>query len=175
MNEDIYTIEKRNEMIQKAIKSYKFNELDLKINDWFAIEDQDNYIFSVYKQDNKLLLLMAEPEDFLYHLDDAVIDNINIGWIVQDIDLKYFLDLMSEDSYAQKRLRHNIWYALKMNGSLGDAIYQLSYLLKEKNPIINLAIFFDILFRNKGFNYIKMEELFALKNIITFLKGMAGH
>ncbi len=31
MNEDIYTIEKRNEMIQKAIKSYKFNELDLKI------------------------------------------------------------------------------------------------------------------------------------------------
>lgn len=37
MNEDIYTIEKRNEMIQKAIKSYKFNELDLKINDWFAI------------------------------------------------------------------------------------------------------------------------------------------
>lgn len=82
MNEDIYTIEKRNEMIQKAIKSYKFNELDLKINDWFAIKDQDNYIFSVYKQDNKLLLLMAEPEDFLYHLDDAVIDNINIGWIV---------------------------------------------------------------------------------------------
>ena len=151
MNEDIYTIEKRNEMIQKAIKSYKFNELDLKINDWFAIED------------------------FLYHLDDAVIDNINIGWIVQDIDLKYFLDLMSEDSYTQKRLRHNIWYALKMNGSLGNAIYQLSYLLKEKNAIINLAIFFDILFRNKGFNYIKMEELFTLKNIITFLKGMAGH
>lgn len=108
MNEDIYTIEKRNEIIQKAIKSYKFNELDLKINDWFAIEGQDNYIFSIYKQDNKLLLLMAEPEDFLYHLDDAVIDNINIGWIVQDIDLKYFLDLMSEDSYAQKRLRHNI-------------------------------------------------------------------
>ena len=118
---------------------------------------------------------MAEPEDFLYHLDDAVIDNINIGCIVQDIDLKYFLDLMSEDSYTQKRLRHNIWYALKMNGSLGDAIYQLSYLLKEKNAIINLAIFFDILFRNKGFNYIKMEELFALKNIITFLKGMAGY
>lgn len=62
-----------------------------------------------------------------------------------------------------------------MNGSLGDAIYQLSYLLKEKNAIINLAIFFDILFKNKGFNYIRMEELFALKNIITFLKGMAGY
>lgn len=175
MNNDIYTTKKRNEVIQKTIESYRFNELDLKINDWFAIEGQDNYIFSIYKQDNKLLLLMAEPEDFLYHLDDAVIDNINIGWIVQDIDLEYLLDCMSENSYAQKRLRHNIWYALKMNGSLGDAIYQLSYLLKEKNAIINLAIFFDILFRNKGFNYIKMEELFALKNIITFLKGMAGY
>lgn len=32
MNEDIYTIEKRNEMIQKAIKSYKFKEwLGIKI------------------------------------------------------------------------------------------------------------------------------------------------
>jgi len=30
-------------------------------------------------------------------------------------------------------------------------------------------------YKFKGFNYIKMEELFTLKNIITFLKEMAGH
>lgn len=40
MNEDIYTIEKRNEMIQKAIKSYKFNELDLKkMEELFALKN----------------------------------------------------------------------------------------------------------------------------------------
>lgn len=170
----IYSVEERNQMIQKAMEAYKIYDFDLKINDWFAIEGQDNYIFSVYKQDdNKLLLLMAEPEEFLYHLDDAVIDNINIGWIVEDIDLKYFLDFMSNDSYKQQRLRYNIWYRLRMvNENIGDVIINLSYLLKEKSPIINLVIFFDILFSNKGFNYIRMEELFALKNIITVLKGM---
>ena len=76
---------------------------------------------------------------------------------------------MSEDSYVQKRLRHNIWYALKMNGSLGDAIYQLSYLLKEKNPIINLAIFLIFYLGIKVLTILKWKS-FCIKNIITFLK-----
>lgn len=46
------------------------------------------------------------------------------------------------------------------------------YTIEKRNEIIQKAI---KSYKFKGFNYIKMEELFALKNIITFLKGMAGH
>lgn len=92
---DFYSTEERNKLIQEAMDSYKYKELPLEIDDFFAIH-KSVYVYKVVKNRNRLRLLKLLPEYF-------VRGNSYGEWIiVDDKDLKYELKIMSKYSDDEK-------------------------------------------------------------------------
>ena len=62
---DFYSTEKRNKLIQAAMDSYKYKDLPLEIDDFFAIHNSV-YVYKVVKNRNELRLLKLLPVYFVH-------------------------------------------------------------------------------------------------------------
>ena len=92
---DFYSTKKRNKLIQEAMDSYKYKDLPLEIDDFFAIH-KSVYVYKVVKNRNELRLLKLLPEYFVRG------DYYDRWVVVDDKDLKYKLKLMSKYSDDEK-------------------------------------------------------------------------
>lgn len=137
---DFYSTEERNKLIQEAMDSYKYKDLPLEIDDFFAIH-KSVYVYKVVKNRNRLRLLKLLPEYF-------VRGNSYGEWIiVDDKDLKYELKIMSKYSYNEKEKRFNLVNNLKDDFNIITILIIINKMLKENNKMLNLSICINLIYK----------------------------
>lgn len=137
---DFYSTEERNKLIQEAMDSYKYKELPLEIDDFFAIH-KSVYVYKVVKNKNRLRLLKLLPEYF-------VRGNSYGEWIiVDDKDLKYELKIMSKYSDDEKEKRFNLVNNLKDDFNIITILIIINKMLKENNKMLNLSICINLIYK----------------------------
>lgn len=137
---DFYSTEERNKLIQEAMDSYKYKELPLEIDDFFAIH-KSVYVYKVVKNRNRLRLLKLLPEYF-------VRGNSYGEWIiVDDKDLKYELKIMSKYSDNEKEKRFNLVNNLKDDFNIITILIIINKMLKENNKMLNLSICINLIYK----------------------------
>ena len=137
---DFYSTEERNKLIQEAMDSYKYKDLPLEIDDFFAIH-KSVYVYKVVKNRNRLRLLKLLPEYF-------VRGNSYGEWIiVDDKDLKYELKIMSKYSDNEKEKRVNLVNNLKDDFNIITILIIINKMLKENNKMLNLSICKNLIYK----------------------------
>ena len=137
---DFYSTEERNKLIQEAMDSYKYKDLPLEIDDFFAIH-KSVYVYKVVKNRNRLRLLKLLPEYF-------VRGNSYGEWIiVDDKDLKYELKIMSKYSDNEKEKRFNLVNNLKDDFNIITILIIINKMLKENNKMLNLSICINLIYK----------------------------
>lgn len=137
---DFYSTKKRNKLIQAAMDSYKYKDLPLEIDDFFAIH-KSVYVYKVVKNRNRLRLLKLLPEYF-------VRGNSYGEWIiVDDKDLKYELKIMSKYSDNEKEKRFNLVNNLKDDFNIITILIIINKMLKENNKMLNLSICINLIYK----------------------------
>lgn len=137
---DFYSTEERNKLIQEAMDSYKYKDLPLEIDDFFAIH-KSVYVYKVVKNRNRLRLLKLLPEYF-------VRGNSYGEWIiVDDKDLKYELKTMSKYSDNEKEKRFNLVNNLKDDFNIITILIIINKMLKENNKMLNLSICINLIYK----------------------------
>lgn len=137
---DFYSTKERNKLIQEAMDSYKYKELPLEIDDFFAIH-KSVYVYKVVKNKNRLRLLKLLPEYF-------VRGNSYGEWIiVDDKDLKYELKIMSKYSDDEKEKRFNLVNNLKDDFNIITILIIINKMLKENNKMLNLSICINLIYK----------------------------
>lgn len=137
---DFYSTKKRNKLIQEAMDSYKYKDLPLEIDDFFAIH-KSVYVYKVVKNRNRLRLLKLLPEYF-------VRGNSYGEWIiVDDKDLKYELKIMSKYSDNEKEKRFNLVNNLKDDFNIITILIIINKMLKENNKMLNLSICINLIYK----------------------------
>ena len=137
---DFYSTEERNKLIQEAMDSYKYKDLPLEIDDFFAIH-KSVYVYKVVKNRNRLRLLKLLPEYF-------VRGNSYGEWIiVDDKDLKYELKIMSKYSDNEKEKRFNLVNNLKDDLNIITILIIINKMLKENNKMLNLSICINLIYK----------------------------
>lgn len=137
---DFYSTEERNKLIQEAMDSYKYKDLPLEIDDFFAIH-KSVYVYKIVKNRNRLRLLKLLPEYF-------VRGNSYGEWIiVDDKDLKYELKIMSKYSDDEKEKRFNLVNNLKDDFNIITILIIINKMLKENNKMLNLSICINLIYK----------------------------
>lgn len=165
---DFYSTEERNKLIQEAMDSYKYKELPLEIDDFFAIH-KSVYVYKVVKNRNRLRLLKLLPEYF-------VRGNSYGEWVVvDDKDLKYKLKSMSKYSDDEKEKRFNLVNNLKDDFNIITILIIINKILKENNKMLNLSICINLIYKIydsyefNGYRYGDIIGIISLRNTLKHL------
>lgn len=166
---DFYSTEERNKLIQEAMDSYKYKELPLEIDDFFAIH-KSVYVYKVVKNRNRLRLLKLLPEYF-------VRGNSYGEWIiVDDKDLKYELKIMSKYSDDEKEKRFNLVNNLKDDFNIITILIIINKMLKENNKMLNLSICINLIYKiydSDEFNGYRCGDIIGIISLRDTLKHLS--
>lgn len=166
---DFYSTEERNKLIQEAMDSYKYKELPLEIDDFFAIH-KSVYVYKVVKNRNRLRLLKLLPEYF-------VRGNSYGEWIiVDDKDLKYELKIMSKYSDDEKEKRFNLANDLKDDFNIITILIIINKILKENNKMLNLSICINLIYKiydSYEFNGYRYGDIIGIISLRDTLKHLS--
>lgn len=166
---DFYSTEERNKLIQEAMDSYKYKELPLEIDDFFAIH-KSVYVYKVVKNRNRLRLLKLLPEYF-------VRGNSYGEWIiVDDKDLKYELKIMSKYSDDEKEKRFNLVNNLKDDFNIITILIIINKILKENNKMLNLSICINLIYKiydSDKFNGYRCGDIIGIISLRDTLKHLS--
>lgn len=166
---DFYSTEERNKLIQEAMDSYKYKELPLEIDDFFAIH-KSVYVYKVVKNRNELRLLKLLPEYF-------VRGNSYGEWIiVDDKDLKYELKIMSKYSDDEKEKRFNLVNNLKDDFNIITILIIINKMLKEKNKMLILSICIRLIYKiydSDEFNGYRYGDIIGIVSLRDILKHLS--
>lgn len=166
---DFYSTEERNKLIQEAMDSYKYKDLPLEIDDFFAIH-KSVYVYKVVKNRNRLRLLKLLPEYF-------VRGNSYGEWIiVDDKDLKYELKIMSKYSDDEKEKRFNLVNNLKDDFNIITILIIINKILKEKNKMLILSICIRLIYKiydSDEFNGYRYGDIIGIVSLRDILKHLS--
>lgn len=166
---DFYSTEERNKLIQEAMDSYKYKDLPLEIDDFFAIH-KSVYVYKVVKNRNRLRLLKLLPEYF-------VRGNSYGEWIiVDDKDLKYELKIMSKYSDDEKEKRFNLVNNLKDDFNIITILIIINKMLKENNKMLNLSICINLIYKiydSDEFNGYRYGDIIGIISLRDTLKHLS--
>ena len=166
---DFYSTKKRNKLIQAAMDSYKYKDLPLEIDDFFAIH-KSVYVYKVVKNRNELRLLKLLPEYFVHG------DSYDRGVVVDDKDLKYKLKLMSKYSDDEKEKRFNLVNNLKDDFNIITILIIINKMLKENNKMLNLSICINLIYKIYGsdeFNGYRYGDIIGIISLRDILKHLS--
>lgn len=165
---DFYSTEERNKLIQEAMDSYKYKDLPLEIDDFFAIH-KSVYVYKIVKNRNRLRLLKLLPEYF-------VRGNSYGEWIiVDDKDLKYELKIMSKYSDDEKEKRFNLVNNLKDDFNIITILIIINKILKENNKMLNLSICINLIYKiydSYEFNGYRYGDIIGIISLRDTLKHL---
>lgn len=166
---DFYSTEERNKLIQEAMDSYKYKDLPLEIDDFFAIH-KSVYVYKIVKNRNRLRLLKLLPEYF-------VRGNSYGEWIiVDDKDLKYELKIMSKYSDDEKEKRFNLVNNLKDDFNIITILIIINKMLKENNKMLNLSICIRLIYKiydSDEFNGYRYDDIIGIVSLRDILKHLS--
>lgn len=166
---DFYSTEERNKLIQEAMDSYKYKDLPLEIDDFFAIH-KSVYVYKIVKNRNRLRLLKLLPEYF-------VRGNSYGEWIiVDDKDLKYELKIMSKYSDDEKEKRFNLVNNLKDDFNIITILIIINKILKEKNKMLILSICIRLIYKiydSDEFNGYRYGDIIGIVSLRDILKHLS--
>lgn len=165
---DFYSTEKRNKLIQAAMDSYKYKDLPLEIDDFFAIHNSV-YVYKVVKNRNELRLLKLLPVYFVHG------DYYDRWVVVDDKDLKYKLKLMSKYSDDEKEKRFNLVNNLKDDFNITTILIIINKILKENNKMTNLSICIDLIYKiydSYEFNGYRYGDIIGIISLRDTLKHL---
>lgn len=166
---DFYSTEKRNKLIQAAMDSYKYKELPLEIDDFFAIH-KSVYVYKVVKNRNELRLLKLLPVYFVHG------DYYDRWVVVDDKDLKYKLKLMSKYSDDEKVRRFNLVNNLKDDFNINNILIIINKILKENNKMLNLSICINLIYKiydSDEFNGYRCGDIIGIISLRDTLKHLS--
>lgn len=173
---DIYTEEERNNMIKKAMDNYKYKDLDLKVNELFAIND-DFFIYRIIEipndKGNRLRISKGLPESVILGYNHRL--RHNMYWnMIEDRNLKDFLDCMSNSKYEAVN-RYNLYMSLKdcdYNDCIRVILKTLNNIIQSKDKEKNIAIYFYII-NNLAWSFVNdIEKLRRYREEITYIKNI---
>lgn len=165
---DFYSTEKRNKLIQAAMDSYKYKELPLEIDDFFAIH-KSVYVYKVVKNRNELRLLKLLPVYFVHG------DYYDRWVVVDDKDLKYKLKSMSKYSDDEKEKRFNLVNNLKDDFNIITILIIINKILKENNKMLNLSICINLIYKiydSDEFNGYRCGDIIGIISLRDILKHL---
>lgn len=137
---DFYSTEERNKLIQEAMDSYKYKDLPLEIDDFFAIH-KSVYVYKVVKTyRNRLKLLKILPDNFVHGND-----NYDKWIIVSDRVLKYELEMMIKHSNHEKEKRYNLFSKLKNEYNINTMLLIIKDILEKDDKMLNLSICINLI------------------------------
>lgn len=166
---DFYSTEKRNKLIQAAMDSYKYKELPLEIDDFFAIH-KSVYVYKVAKNRNELRLLKLLPVYFVHG------DYYDRWVVVDDKDLKYKLKSMSKYSDDEKEKRFNLVNNLKDDFNIITILIIINKILKENNKMLNLSICINLIYKiydSDEFNGYRCGDIIGIISLRDTLKHLS--
>lgn len=166
---DFYSTEKRNKLIQAAMDSYKYKELPLEIDDFFAIH-KSVYVYKVVKNRNELRLLKLLPVYFVHG------DYYDRWVVVDDKDLKYKLKSMSKYSDDEKEKRFNLVNNLKDDFNIITILIIINKILKENNKMLNLSICINLIYKiydSDEFNGYRCGDIIGIISLRDTLKHLS--
>lgn len=166
---DFYSTEKRNKLIQAAMDSYKYKELPLEIDDFFAIH-KSVYVYKVVKNRNELRLLKLLPVYFVHG------DYYDRWVVVDDKDLKYKLKSMSKYSDDEKEKRFNLANNLKDDFNIITILIIINKILKENNKMLNLSICINLIYKiyaSYEFNGYRYGDIIGIISLRDTLKHLS--
>lgn len=166
---DFYSTEKRNKLIQAAMDSYKYKELPLEIDDFFAIH-KSVYVYKVVKNRNELRLLKLLPVYFVHG------DYYDRWIVVDDKDLKYKLKSMSKYSDDEKEKRFNLVNNLKDDFNIITILIIINKILKENNKMLNLSICINLIYKiydSDEFNGYRCGDIIGIISLRDTLKHLS--
>lgn len=159
---DFYSTKKRNKLIQEAMDSYKYKELPLEIDDFFAIH-KSVYVYKVVKNRNELRLLKLLPVYFVHG------DYYDRWVVVDDKDLKYKLKSMSKYSDDEKEKRFNLVNNLKDD-------FNIITILIIINKMLNLSICINLIYKiydSDKFNGYRCGDIIGIISLRDTLKHLS--
>lgn len=165
---NLYSIEERNKMIQKAMEAYRFKELPLEVDDFFAIH-KSVYVYKIVKNENELRLLKLLPEYFVRG------DYYNRWIVVDDKDLKNKLKTILKYSDNEKEKRFNLMNNLKNKFNTNDILETMKYMVRENDKMLNLSIYINLIFKIYesgefiGYRRGDIVGIYSLRDIIKYL------
>lgn len=166
---DFYSTKKRNKLIQAAMDSYKYKDLPLEIDDFFAIH-KSVYVYKVVKNRNELRLLKLLPEYFVRG------DYYDRWVVVDDKDLKYELKIMSKYSDDEKEKRFNLVNNLKDDFNIITILIIINKMLKENNKMLNLSICINLIYKiydSDEFNGYRCGDIIGIISLRDTLKHLS--
>lgn len=165
---DFYSTEERNKLIQEAMDSYKYKDLPLEIDDFFAIH-KSVYVYKIVKNRNRLRLLKLLPVYFVHG------DSYDRWVVVDDKDLKYKLKSMSKYSDDEKEKRFNLANNLKDDFNIITILIIINKILKENNKMLNLSICINLIYKIYGsyeFNGYRYGDIIGIISLRDTLKHL---
>jgi hypothetical protein len=166
---DFYSTKERNKLIQEAMDSYKYKDLPLEIDDFFAIH-KSVYVYKVVKNRNELRLLKLLPVYFVHG------DYYDRWVVVDDKDLKYKLKSMSKYSDDEKEKRFNLANNLKDDFNIITILIIINKILKENNKMLNLSICINLIYKiydSYEFNGYRYGDIIGIISLRDTLKHLS--
>lgn len=166
---DFYSTKKRNKLIQEAMDSYKYKDLPLEIDDFFAIH-KSVYVYKIVKNRNELRLLKLLPVYFVHG------DSYDRWVVVDDKDLKYKLKIMSKYSDDEKVRRFNLVNNLKDDFNINNILEIMKYMVREKNKMLILSICIRLIYKiydSDEFNGYRYGDIIGIVSLRDILKHLS--